>query len=311
MNARWAWLLPSLIVSVVTTLAACATDDAAAPMTRHQVCERLAASTCERMAACEPTVAPAGCRAREMAACCPDGVCAEAVVADAERLAACEAAVTTLSCSDLTSGNLPDSCRHLTNLLPVAPDAGTPDGPPSTGPDGVLEVNWAILAGGTSLSCADFLGTQTVRIVATSPTGTTVTRDFSCAQFSALTTLPVGPYSIVAQARSAAGQVVQQSLASTVVVAAAGSSSSFTFQVTTTLGSYCTSLTNTVCDTCAPTETSCKTEVYGDCCAGAGSCGRPALADPQTFAACLSAYGSGSYCTGTSPPVCQGAIDIW
>lgn len=298
-------------VVLTFSLTACGTDDS--PMSRHQVCERLASATCERMAACEPLVAQAGCAARAMSRCCPDGVCAEPVIADAERLAACEESVATMSCTALTDGDLPASCDHLTDPVPtMKPDAGTP--PPGDGPtddDGILEVTWNIYAGGTSLQCDQFQGTQTIRIIATPATGSPITRDLPCIDFSGLTTLPVGAYSIVAQARSGTGAVVQQTAASTVGVSASGSSTSFTFSVTTTLGSYCLQLATAVCNACAPSDTSCKADAVNDCCGTDGICGRAALADPQTFPACVDAYGSGSYCSGTSPSVCQGAIDVF
>ncbi len=307
MNTRVALCLVVLTFS----LTACSTDDS--PMSRHQVCERLASATCERLSACEPLVAQSGCAAREMSRCCPDGVCAEPVIADAERLAACEDAVSTMSCTALTDGDLPASCDHLTDPVPdVKPDAGTP--PPGDGPavdEGILEVNWSIYAGGTALQCGQFQDTQTIRIIATRAMGSSITREFPCVDFSGLTTLPVGAYSVVAQARSANGTVVQQTTASTVGVSAGGSSASFTFTVTTTLGSYCLQLATAVCNACAPSDTSCKTNAVNECCGTDGICGRAAIADPQAFPACVSAYGSGSYCSGTSPSVCQGAIDVF
>lgn len=306
MNTRTAL---SLIASILS-LIACGTEESA--MSRHQVCERLATATCERLSACEPLVAQTGCEARAMARCCPDGVCPEAVIADAERLAACEAAVTTMSCTALTDGDMPESCEHLTDPVPdMKPDAGTPPGDGPVADDGVLEVSWDIYAGGTSVECSRFLGTQTIRIIATTPLGTSITRDFNCIEFSALTTLPVGVYSIVAQARSGNGTVVQQTPARSVGVSADGSSTSFTFTVNTTLGGYCAQLANAICNACAPTNTTCKTDVVSECCGADGICGRGAIADPQQFSSCVSAYGSGSYCSGTSPAVCQGAIDVF
>lgn len=261
-------------------------------------------------------MAQTGCTAREMAECCPDGVCAEPVIADEERLSACEEAVATMSCTALTDGDLPASCEDLTDPVPtMTPDAGTPDGPPpGDGPpagNGILEVNWSIYAGGTSLTCAQFQGTQTIRIIATPPGGSAITRDFTCLEFSALTTLPVGVYSVVAQARSGNGTVVQQTSASTVGVSAGGSSKTFTFSVSTTLGSYCLQLATAVCNACAPTDTTCKADAVNECCGTDGICGRAALADSQQFASCVSAYGSGSYCSGSAPAVCQGAIDVF
>jgi hypothetical protein len=297
------------LVVVILSIAGCGTEDSA--MTRHQVCERLATATCERLAACEPLVAQSGCEARAMATCCPDGVCSQAVIADAERLAACEAAVETMSCTALSDGNMPESCEHLTDPVPTRmPDGGTPPGDGTESGDGVLEVSWDIYAGGASLTCSQFSGTQTIRIIATTPLGASVTRDFTCIEFSALTTLPVGVYSIVAQARSGNGTVVQQTPARSVGVSAAGSRTSFTFTVSTTLGGYCTQLANAICNTCAPTDATCKTDVVNECCATDGICGHAAIADPQKFPSCVSAYGSGSYCS-TAPPVCQGAISVF
>jgi hypothetical protein len=287
----------------------CGTDDPAA-MTRHQVCERLGTASCERLAACEPLVAQAGCEAKEMASCCPDGVCAEPVIADAERMEACEAALTTMSCSDLVDRDLPDSCRDLTDPLPMPMPMPMPE-PEPTGDTGVLEVNWNIYAGGSSLSCDQFNHTTAIRIIATPPAGAAISRDFTCDQGSTLTTLPLGPHSIIAQARTAGGQVVQQTLASTVVVAPSGASTSFTFQVTTTYGQYCSQLATAVCNGCAPGNTTCRAESYADCCGKDGICGRPALADPQAFPACLSAFNSGGASCTTAPPVCAGSIDLW
>ncbi|HEY4059959.1 MAG TPA: hypothetical protein VGM39_25260 [Kofleriaceae bacterium] len=272
-------------------------------MTRHQVCERLATASCERLADCEPTVAQDGCTAREMNRCCPDGVCAEAVVATEARLSACETAVATMSCSDLTDRDLPSSCDDLTDPLPEAmPDAGHT--PPGDGPeqgDGILEVTWTILAGGNSLQCSQFQGTDTIRIIATPPGGTAVTRDFSCSDFSGLTNVPVGVYSVTAQARAGA-TVVQQTPASTV---------DFDFSISTSLGSYCSQLASAVCSACSPSDSSCVTDAINECCANDGLCNNAALADAQRYPQCLSAYGSGSYCAGTAPSVCQGAIQVF
>lgn len=307
MNTRAALSLIALILSLI----ACGTEESA--MSRHQVCERLATATCERLTACEPLVAQTGCEARAMARCCPDGVCPELVIADAERLAACEAAVTTMSCTALTDGDMPESCEHLTDPVPdTKPDAGTPPGDAPEGDEGVLEVNWDIYGGGAAVECARFHGTQTIRILATTPQGDTITRDFSCSPLSALTTLPVGVYSIVAQARAGNGTVVQQTTAKSVGVSPAGSSASFTFTVTTTLGGYCAELATAVCNACAPSEATCKTELVSECCGADGICGRAAIVDPQTWSSCLGAWSSGSYCTATSgPAVCQGAIDVF
>jgi hypothetical protein len=302
-----------VFVVLAVFLAACGTDESV--MTRHQVCERLATAACDRIAACEPLVAPTGCTAREMTRCCPDGICAEPVIATEERVAVCEAAITSMSCSQLTDGDLPPSCEDLTDPLPMTPDAGMPgDGrPPGDGPnmgDGILEVTWDIYAGGSSLQCSQFHNTDKIRIIATPPGGTAITRDFTCIDFSALTTLPVGVYSIVAQARSGS-TVVQQTAASTVGVYASGSSTSFTFSVTTSFGSYCSQLATTVCNACFPTDTTCTTELINECCANDGLCNNAALADSQRFPQCLSAYGTGSYCTGTAPTACQGAIQVF
>jgi len=306
MNTRPA--LPFLVLFV--SLTACGTDDST--MSRHQVCERLASATCERLTACEPLVAQSGCTAREMARCCPDGVCPEPVIADEERLSACEAAVATMSCTALTDGNLPASCEDLTDPVPpINPDAGTPPGDTPAADDGILEVNWYILAGGAQLECSQFLDTQTIRIIATPPVGAAITRDFTCIDLSALTTMPVGVYSVVAQARSGNGTVVQQTTASTVGVSALGSSTTFTFTVSSSLGGYCSQLANAVCNACAPSDTSCKTDAINECCGSDGICGRAALADPQQFASCVSAYGSGNYCSGSAPAVCLGAIDVF
>ncbi len=284
-------------------------------MTRHEVCERLASASCERLAVCEPTVARAGCETRSMARCCPDGVCDEAVIADADRLTACESSITTMSCSDLHDGDLPTSCEHLTDPVPgTKPDDHDdqgPDGGSDAGGDGILEASWAIYAGGSSVSCAQFQGTQTVRIIATSPHGDVVTRDFACDELSALTAMPAGPYSVVAQARTASGQVVQQTAASTVLVTSSGSSASFTFSVTTSLGGYCVSLANAICNTCYPSDTSCKTDVVNECCNSSGTCNRPATANPQTFQSCIDAYNSGGYCGSTAPAVCNGAVQVF
>lgn len=300
-------------IALCLCLTACGSDDSY--MTRHQVCERLASAACERIAVCEPLVAQNGCVTREMNRCCPDGVCAEDVIATEERLSACEAAVASMSCSELTDGDLPASCDDLTDPVPdMRPDGGMDSPPPGDGPDqgdGILEVTWAIYAGGTALTCAQFGGTDTIRIVATPPGGSSITRDFSCIDFSALTTLPSGVYSIVAQAR-AGGTIVQQTTASTVGVSASGSTTNFTFSVSTSLGGYCSQLANTICNTCAPSDSTCVTEAINECCANDGICNRAALVDSQQFSQCLSAYASGSYCSGSSSPsVCQGAIDVF
>lgn len=296
------------VLSVATL--GCGTDEPAA-MTRHQVCERLSTAACERLAACEPLVAEAGCHAKEMATCCPDGVCAEPVIANAERMEACETALTTLSCSDLVDRDLPDSCRDLTDPLPMEEeeDEEMPD-PEPTGDTGVLEVNWDIDAGGTSITCDQFHQTTTIRIIATPPAGAAITRDFTCDQGSTLTTLPLGPHSIIAQARTAGGQVVQQTLASTVIVAPSGAWKTFTFAVTTTLGQFCSQLATAICNGCAPGDPVCRAEYYAQCCGSDGICGSPALADPQAFPACVAAFNSGAYCTA-APPVCAGSVDVW
>lgn len=292
-------------------LTACNSDDSS--MSRHQVCERLATASCARLADCEPLVAQDGCTAREMNRCCPDGVCAEAVIATEDRLSACEAAVATMSCSELTDRNLPASCDDLTDpLTETMPDAG-PHTPPDDGPvtgDGILEVNWVILAGGNTLQCSQFQGTDTIRIIATPPGGTAITRDFSCIDFSGLTNMPAGVYSIVAQAR-AGSTVVQQTAASTVGVSASGSTADFQFSITTSFGSYCAQLATAVCNACSPSDSSCVTEAIGECCADDGLCNHAALADSQRFPQCVTAYGSGSYCSGTAPAVCQGALQVF
>ncbi|CAN5722826.1 hypothetical protein BH11MYX3_BH11MYX3_28420 [soil metagenome] len=310
MNARTTPFALLCILSISLAVPACGSDDT---MNRHQVCERLASASCERLAVCEPTVARAGCETKAMARCCPDGVCDEPVIADADRLSACESSIATMSCSDLHGGDLPTSCEHLTDPVPeTMPDAGSghgPDGGPEQG-DGILEINWSIYAGGTALSCTQFQNTQTVRIIATSPHGDVVTRDFNCTVLSALTAMPAGAYSVIAQARTASGQVVQQTAASTVVVSSSGSSMSFTFDVTTSFGSYCVSLANAICNTCAPSDTACKTDVVNECCNTDGVCNRPATANPQTFQSCLDAYNSGAYCS-SSPPVCSGSIQVF
>lgn len=280
-------------------------------MSRHQVCERLAAAACDRLAVCEPTLAAAGCRVQQMNRCCPDGVCAAPVIADEPHLDACETAVASASCSDLSDGELPASCDHLTDPVPAQPKPPTDGGPPDTTGDNVLEVSWSMFAGGTQLTCDQFLQTQTIRIVATPPAGAALIRELPCAPQSGLTTLPSGTYSIVAQARTAGGQVNQQALASTVVVGASGAQVGFSFSVTTTLGGFCTQLATAVCNACAPSDSSCKPDAYANCCGASGSCGEPALADPQAFPACLAAYSSGGYCGSTSPSVCQGSIDVW
>src|SRR5665647_763692 len=104
-----------------------------------------------------------------MAACCPDGVCAEAVIADAERMEACEAALTTMSCSDLVDRDLPDSCRDLTDPVPMMEEPMPMPEPEPTGDTGVLVINWDIYAGGTTISCDQFLHTTMIRIIATPP----------------------------------------------------------------------------------------------------------------------------------------------
>jgi hypothetical protein len=272
--------------------------DEPSPMTRHEVCERLSTASCERLAACEPLVAQAGCEAKEMATCCPDGVCAEPVIANADRMEACEAALTTMSCSDLAAHRLPDSCSDLTE----------PPMEEMPGNTGVLEINWEIHAGQSTITCDRFLHTKTIRIIATPPAGTAITRDVTCDLGSTLTTLPRGLYSVIAQARTAGGQVVQQTLASTVAVVPNGASQTFTFQVMTTYGQYCTQLAAAYCTGCAPSDPTCRAEYYADCCVN-GYCGSAALPNEQTFPACLSALTSGAYCTDA--PVCAGSVDIW
>lgn len=307
MNARIFALFAFLFV------AACAGDST---MTRHQVCERLAAASCARLAVCEPTVAQTGCAAASMDRCCPDGVCDEAVVADEDRLSACETAVAQMSCSDLDDGDLPASCDHLTDAVPqdVEPDdgdgsgSGDGDGDGSgSNTSGVLEVRWYITAGGSTPTCAAF-GAQSVHVVATSPSGDKVTIDFDCELGSGLATLPAGPYSIVAQAVGAGGAVVQQAPAQTVFVDG-GASVTFTFNVTTSFGSFCVQLASALCDACDPNNATCDQEVVDACCASDGLCNRPALPS-STWSTCLSDSASGTYCS-TSPASCSNAITVY
>jgi hypothetical protein len=307
MNARIFALSASLLA------AACAGDST---MTRHDVCERLAAASCARLAVCEPTVAQTGCVAASMDRCCPDGVCDEAVVADEDRLSACEGAVEQMSCSDLDDGDLPASCDHLTDPVPQELDpgdgagSGSGDGDGSgSGSDasGVLEVRWYISAGGSTPSCAAF-GAQTVHVVATSASGDKVTTDFDCALGSGLATLPAGPYSIVAQAVGAGGAVVQQTPAETVVVDG-GASVTFTFNVTTSVGGFCVQLASALCGACDPESGTCEQDVVDACCASDGVCNDPALVS-STWSTCLSQSASGSYCSAL-PASCSNAITIF
>ena len=268
-------------------------------MTRHEVCERLGVASCARLTVCEPTVGQAGCLAESMAQCCPDGVCDEPVIADEERVVACETAVATMSCSDLADRDLPESCNHLLDDLPQQQQ------PPPPG-QGVLEVNWEILAGGNAVSCDQFSKTANVRVVATPPDGAAIAREFACVAGGALTTLPTGPYSVLAQARTASGVVVEQTLARTVVIEDTASTS-FTFAVTTSVGQFCAQFTDAVCGACAPTDSSCPNLIFGDCCDDDGACERPGLVDPGTFQACLSAIATGSFCSAL-PPACDHVI---
>lgn len=283
-------------------------------LTRFQVCSRISDAACGRAAICEPTVNQDGCVAKAMAACCPDGVCDEIVLADEPRLAACERAIETMSCSELDGGDMPSACANLEDERPSDPPSDAPpaDEDPVANP-GILEVNWQILAGGSTVACNQFHGATTLRVHATNPGGTTITRDFACPDGSALTHLPVGPFSVRADLRNANGQVIQETTASTVVVTEGGASVSFAFQVTTRFGTYCSQIADEVCSTCAPTDTTCELAYFNECCGNAGTCNRPALAEPGAWNQCLAAWGSGQYCTegAGSPPVCVGVIDVW
>ncbi|MBA3455249.1 MAG: hypothetical protein H0T42_19315 [Deltaproteobacteria bacterium] len=290
----------------------CAGDE---DLTLHEVCSRISDAECGRAAVCEPTVNQDGCFAKAMARCCPDGVCDEIVIADEPRLAACERAVETMSCSDLDNGDMPSACENLDTKRPT--DDPPSDDPPSdvdpaTNP-GVLEVNWQIDAGSSTLSCNQFHGATKLRIHATNPSGGTITREFACSDASALTHLPIGPFSIRADLRDASGQVIQETTAQTVVLNTVGVSVYFTFQVTTRFGAFCTQLADKICATCAPTDTTCKVEMYNGCCGDAGTCNRPALAEPAAWNQCLAGWGSGQYCTAGagSPAVCSGSVDVF
>lgn len=301
-----------LLASLSLLVTGCAEDEG---LTVHQVCSRISDATCERAAVCEPTLSHDGCVAKAMATCCPDGVCDELVIADEPRIAACERAIETMSCSELVDDDMPSACDDLEDTRPtdVPPSDDPPsDDDPETNP-GVLEVNWQILAGGSTVSCNQFYGATKMRIHATTPGGGTISREFACADGSALTHLPLGPLSIRADLRDANGQVLQETTASTVVVTQGGSSTSFSFYVTTRFGTYCAQMADQMCATCAPTDTTCKLEIYNGCCGDAGTCNRPALAKPVAWSQCLAGWGSGQYCTegAGSPPTCSGSIDVW
>ncbi len=302
-----------VLASLSFLFTGCAEDEG---LTVHQVCSRLADATCERAAVCEPTLSENGCVAKAMATCCPDGVCDELVIADEPRIAACERAIETMSCSELTDRDMPSACDNIDDPRPT--DAPPSDDPPPSDEDpamypGVLEVNWDIVAGGTSLSCNQFHGATKLRIHATNPTAGTITREFACGDFSALTQLPLGPVSIRADLRGANGQVIQETTAQTVVINQTGASVSFQFQVTTRFGTYCTQMAETICAACAPTDTTCKLEIYNSCCGDDGTCNRPALAETSAWSQCLTGWGSGQYCTAAagSPPSCSGSVDVW
>lgn len=299
-----------LLCVTLTVLAACG-GSSGNDFTRYEVCARIADAACTRATACEPSVNRTDCIDQAMMACCPDGTCDELVVADESRMAACESAIAAMSCSDLDDGDMPSACEHLDDPLPMDDDPFPPDDEPQPG-TAVLEVTWDIYAGGTSLACSSFLGAKTLRLYATNPSGATITRDFTCDLRSALTNLPVGAYSVRADLRDASGAVIQQTTATTVSLSASGASASFAFTVTTRLGDYCVAMADQVCSTCAPNEPTCRTELVDTCCDDAGRCGAAALADPTEWDQCLTAWGSGQYCTGSaSPSACSGVIDVY
>lgn len=304
---------PLLSLCALLGLPSCADDDRA--LTRHEICVRMSTAACDRAAVCDPTVSADGCFARVMDRCCPDGVCDEPVIATEPRMEACEQAIASMSCSDLEDGDRPASCEDLDDPLPqpTPPDAGPSPGDGDPAPDpagtGVLDLSWWISAGGTSISCAAFYGATTLRVHATDASGTLTTREFPCSHFGAVTSLPVGVYSVRAELL-AGTQLVQQTAASSVYLDASGATRSFTFTVNTRLGAYCQQLGATACAACLPDDTSCETEFYNACCGNEGTCNNPALAQPSAFSACLGAYDSGQYCT-TSPPQCSGIVTVW
>lgn len=300
-----------LLASLSFLFTGCAEDEG---LTVHQICARISDATCGRAAVCEPTLSQDGCVAKAMAVCCPDGVCDELVVADEPRIAACERAIQTMSCSELDDRDMPSACDDIEDTRPtsVPPSDDPPpsDGDPATNP-GVLEVNWYIAAGASTASCSQFHGATKLRIHATNPSAGTITREFACADASALTNLPLGPLSIRADLRDANGQVIQETTAQTVVVTPTGASISFQFQVTTRFAMYCTQLAETLCAACAPTESTCKLEIYNGCCGDDGTCNRAAVANTTAWSQCLTGWSGGQYCTAGSPPSCSGSVHVW
>lgn len=302
-----------LIFVSLAALGACGGGDGLDGLSRHEVCARMSDAACTREATCEPTVNRAGCIDAAMERCCPDGVCGELAAADEPRMSACEAAISTMSCADLDDGDLPAACDHLDDPKPDDPPDLPPDDeePPPEG-SAVLDVSWNILAGGYQLSCSEFHGATTLRFYATDPGGETVMRDFTCDHGSALTNLPIGSYSVRADLRDAGGAVIQQTTATNIVVEATGAWANFQFRVTTTAGQYCTAIAEEVCSTCAPSDTTCRTQYHWACCGMDGRCESPALVDENDWSQCLAAWGSGQYCSGeSSPQVCVGVISIY
>jgi hypothetical protein len=207
------------------------------------------------------------------------------------------------------------------------PDAFPPPGDAPSSYDGILEVTWEFdshYAGNTiHPSCDALLDTDTIRIIATpveGALGEPIVRDFSCTDYWAVTTMPVGVYRVVAQARSGATVILQSGGGtpggSKVEVSASRAFAWFSFEVTTSLEPYCRQLANVVCDTCFPgsgSDSNCMTTYTNAVCVIGGDWygNHPAIVHPERFPQCLTEWASGNYCSGTGPAVCQSTIAVF